>query len=386
MIGVAIQLKRISISLLLFVCIIISSMPAAAQAEDPSSGPHFSDEIIWNPYSIHALPDHRRALIVDSGSGGKPKTSLNMLDLVHNVLLWQITTEEIQDLHLLSHPDKIVLITAVNGKLHKEVYNFDGKLLSRDVFNNKLTVPESDNEYAKTVQWIPPQGKMQERIALMNQENFRLFQFPWDKAFLAEEVKIKPNSLYEYINVRDWSWENPSHLIVKYSGSYIMGSDYFIKVYNLDTKTVYKKFYSTTPFAMNVTGNRVYIAMSHNNGTHPANINWPNYSKPQVFLYAYELNTGKDIYQLKQKFTSLPEDQQSGWSTQRKDAVTFNYDIGSTEWNLYDDAGRALLPIQKGFQPYANFVAYDQAEQNVYFIVRDNDSQDYYLTALKVEG
>lgn len=379
------QLKRISSCLLLIVSIVLSTLSPTAFAEGstPSASPHFTDEIIWNPNAIHTLPDHRRALITDAGPGGTSMTSLKMLDLVHNELLWQITTGEIKDLHLLTQPDKIVLITAVHGMLHKEVYSYEGKRLSADMLNNKLAVPASDDGFAKTVQWIPPQGKIQERIALMNQEEFQLLQAPWDQAFLTRDVKIKPSSLYEYVQVKDWSFTD-SHLIVKYNGSYIMGSDIFIKVYHLNTKTVYKKFYSTTPITMDVADNRLYVALTHTNGMHPANLNWPNYNKPQVFLYAYDLTTGQETYQLKQKFTSLPEDQQSGWTTQRRDSVIFNYDVGNTEWNLYDDNGNALLPIQKGLQPHAIFVAYNQAEQEVYFIVRDDQSQDYYLVPIPI--
>ncbi|MFC3745680.1 hypothetical protein [Paenibacillus sp. GCM10012306] len=284
---------------------------------------------------------------------GDDSSTLQMLDTSLHTVVWGRTLK-LYDLAVVTVSKKIVLLTEENKALKKLVLDYDGKVLSSDNFRYALKLPKNTDEGFLTARWSAPSAGEPERIAIVNNGQFQLFQSPWLSSQVNYSLKLNLNDNYEDIRLLDVNYPGYPYVVMKYQGSGIGSTTYFLRIINLFSKQEYSLPFGSAQrlgghdIIYQLNGKNLLVGTSHEERL-GATISNPEALQP-VF-YTYQLATGKLINSLTANF--VPDQDVYGWKTQLFGNTLFVQDLNNNSWRIYDitqaqaalATGEAAVPL-----------------------------------------
>jgi hypothetical protein len=238
----------------------------------------FSEGVLQLENKIFSF-SNGKALILDEDE--QNNQILKFVDVSLNKLLWFKKSGKVFDVHLMTNPNKIVVIFEENNFIKKIVYDFNGNIINFDSYNSKFPLPINKENFK--LKWLAPYDKVKERILIQNNNEFKVYQNPWRNPVIYFNAKISPSTEYEYISVVDWEFDRYPYLAIKYRGDAIFRNDYFLKVVNLYNKTEYIKEFNTN-FDLIIQHQNLFLNTQHNLGPHPPHVSYPDLATEQPFL------------------------------------------------------------------------------------------------------
>ncbi|OBZ08325.1 hypothetical protein A8L34_23690 [Bacillus sp. FJAT-27264] len=347
-------MRKSKFNLILFITILVAAFIHPEYSYSATTG--LSTEMFKNTNNIYRLDD-ANVLI-------KTNNELNWVDVTKGSVIKKVNSiRPILDVKLISSPQKIIVLTqTATNKVQKQVFNEQGVEISKSQY--PITVTKDVK-----VKWAAPYNGMSERLMIQKGNQFSLYQSPWKQPLSVYDAQIK-NSVYEYVNVTDWDYQNHPYLVIQYSGERTMATDFFVKIVDLNTK----KSTELNNIGLN---NNLRINDQHklelwNSYTYsdimPANATHPDPTQEQSFYSVFSLESGKALFQNKALFNQV-FNKTSGWETQNVGGFVFVQDLENNLWSLYQPSGTLITSKQTGLDSGSKFLTYNTLNRTAYFLV-----------------
>lgn len=232
------------------------------------------------------------------------RSTVQVLDTALNAVVWSKTLK-VYDLTVVTVSKKIVLLTEDKNAIKKIALDYDGKELSSDNFHNALKIPKTTEEGSFYARWSAPSTGVPERIAIVNNGQFQLFQSPWKSSKVSYGLEMNPNNTYEDIRLIDVKYPGYPYVIAEYQGSGIGSTTYVLRVINLYNKQEYSLPFGSTQrlgghdIVYQSDGKNLLVSTSHEERV---GATFKNPEAPQPVFYSYQLTTGKLVHSLNANF------------------------------------------------------------------------------------
>ncbi|NEZ45444.1 hypothetical protein [Paenibacillus alvei] len=310
---------------------------------------HASVEQAIQVQQVYELP-HNKILIYSKTNQGQD--IIAVYELPNAKAVWTKSFDRLIEAQV--HSGKIVILFEQHKQVYKNVFDPQGKLI------NRVSYPFKAGN-ADTIKWLMPYNQVAERIAIMKDHVLRVYEAPWIKPVIYADLnKFVPDGG----TIEEWGFLQYPYLALQMNIDGIMSSKQVLKIVNMYSQNSLSIEDFAAPVKLSMTNQVLKITTYHDNGPHPANALWPDYSKPQVIYAAYDLKTGTLVKKLTQMFK---EAEVSGWETISRGNYLFVRDKYDNKWSLYKTDGTVIVKDQQGYDK-ATFLLYQADSKKIYFL------------------